>query len=256
MDEVLAHPPGGPQPPGGPGRTPREAPWGYRDMLWAVAAAIGLIVVGIIIVAVSIALSGRGTSSLAPQSVFVVFALEAVLLVPAWLWGPHKYGGGWARLGLHRGPVLRAIVLLVITFPLVLLVNGLWEIARQALNLPGQPNYLPLFGSGPGGLGIALLLGGVVAPVAEEVFFRGYLYAGLRTRLGLGWGLAISGAIFALAHGIPGVFPPIFLMGVMLALLYELTGLLWPSIALHAAINSLAFTAAYVASKYPSLFGQ
>ncbi len=96
------------------------------------------------------------------------------------------------------------------------------------------------------GLAWALLLGAVVAPVAEEVFFRGFLYAGLRGRWGLGWGLAVSALIFGLAHLMPGVLVPIALLGVVLAWLYEVTGSLWPSILLHMAINGLALVAAYV----------
>jgi hypothetical protein len=70
----------------------------------------------------------------------------------------------------------------------------------------------------------------------------------LRDRLGLGWGLVISGVIFALVHLVPGVLPPIFVMGVVFALLYQGTGSLWPCIILHGAINSLAFVALYLAA--------
>jgi membrane protease YdiL (CAAX protease family) len=103
-----------------------------------------------------------------------------------------------------------------------------------------------MFGGGIGGLLVALLLGGVVAPVAEEVFFRGFIYAGLRARWGVGWALAVTSAVFALVHLTPGVFPPLFLMGLLLAYLYERSDSLWPSILLHAAINSIAFIGMYV----------
>ena len=103
-----------------------------------------------------------------------------------------------------------------------------------------------MFGGGIGGLLLALLLGGVVAPVAEEIFFRGYLYTGMRARWGVGWALAVSSLIFALIHLTPGVLPPLFIMGLLLAYLYERSDSLWPSILLHATINSIAFIGMYI----------
>ena len=232
-----------------------RVPWGLRDMLLAVLAAIGLIALGTLALAILVVVMKVSPGSLPARSLFLIFALEALLVVPVWLWGPRRYGGGWASLGLRRFSVLKGLGLCIVALPVILVMNGLWELARRALGWAGQPDYLPLFGPGLAGLGTALLLGGVVAPVAEEVFFRGFLYAGLRGRLGLAWGLIASAAIFSLAHILPGVLLPIFAMGLLFCLLYEFTGSIWPCIALHSAINSLAFVVAYLAEHYPSLFG-
>lgn len=225
--------------------------WGLKDMLWASLTAIGLVLAGLIAVVFVLALWQAMGGRPLEQKVWIwaVLALESVLVVPAWFWGPRKYGLGWASLGLRAFPVVKALALALLSLALMLVINAGWEFARQRLGWAGQPNYLPLFGGGPAGLAMALLIGGVVAPVAEEVFFRGYLYAGLRSRFGLGWGLALSSLLFAVVHVIPGVIPPIFLLGMILALVYEYTGSLWPAIALHSAINTLAFVAAYVAEQ-------
>jgi membrane protease YdiL (CAAX protease family) len=100
---------------------------------------------------------------------------------------------------------------------------------------------------------MALLVGGVAAPVAEEVFFRGFLYKGLRHRWGVGWALVLSGLVFALVHIVPGVLPPIFVMGVVFAYVFERSGSIWPCIILHGAINSLAFGLAYLQEAFPNL---
>ena len=148
---------------------------------------------------------------------------------------------------------MTAAVLVAVSFAAILIVNVIWEQARQVLGLPEQPDYLPLFGQGISGLLVALALGAVVAPLAEEVFFRGYLYAGLRARYGKLAGALGSSVLFAIVHLSPGVLVPILVMGIIFALLYERTGSIWPCIALHSAVNGAAFMGAYIVSEYPDL---
>ncbi len=233
----------------------RRVGWGLRDMFWAALVALCLVMGGALAIFIALWLSfGLGTRAF-PQNVqlTMVFALEAVIIVPAWLWGPGKYGGGWASLDLRRFALVKSALFVLGALILVLGINVLWDVVRERLGWVGQPNILPFFGQGVRGLALALFLGAVVAPIAEEIFFRGYLYAGLRDRLGLGWGIVLSSAIFALVHLLPGVLPPIFLMGVLFAVLYEVTDSLWPCIALHGAINALAFVALYLVERYPQL---
>ncbi|MHB0856919.1 MAG: CPBP family intramembrane glutamic endopeptidase [Anaerolineae bacterium] len=240
----------------------RQAPWEHvrwsiKDMVLASLAALALVFLGgVLLVAAAFVWSLTGMPSLSPTlQLLAVFALEAVLVIPVWLWGPRKYGGGWAALGLRPFALVRGGALVLGALALTLAVNAAWEPIRQQLGWSGQPSFLPLFGPGVGGLLLALLLGAVVAPFAEEVFFRGFLYAGLRQRLGLGWALVISSSLFAVVHVTLGVLPPIFVMGVVFALLYEWTGSVWPCIGLHAAINALAFISAYLVEHFPGLMG-
>ena len=227
---------------------PRHVSWRLRDMFWACVAALGLIVCGLILaVGVMYLWPDLGISSAEPSTLaLVIFALEVVLIVPAWIWGPQRYGGGWPSLGLRRFAAMQSLVLFLVGLGLVLIISPLWELVRRQLGMAGQPNYLPFFGEGPGGLVLALLLGGVVAPFAEEVFFRGYLYAGLRELWGRNWALFASSLAFAVVHFTPGVLPPMLLIGLILAYTYERSGSLWPSIALHGAINAIAFVGAYL----------
>jgi uncharacterized protein len=86
----------------------------------------------------------------------------------------------------------------------------------------------------------------VAAPFSEEIFFRGFMYGGLRRRLPVWAAALIAGAIFGLLHYTGpdsiGVVPQLAALGVILAWLYEQTGSLWPSIILHVVNNSIALT--------------
>jgi uncharacterized protein len=84
----------------------------------------------------------------------------------------------------------------------------------------------------------------VIAPIAEETFFRGYFFNALRSWRGLWPAAIITGLVFGAIH--VGSAPPPFLVplavfGFILCLLYWRTGSLYPCIALHALNNALAF---------------
>ena len=79
----------------------------------------------------------------------------------------------------------------------------------------------------------------LLGPVLEEIFFRGFAYAGLRKRFGI-WGAAcIASAVFAALHMNAVAFVPIFLLGMFLTYLYERSGSLIPSITAHALHNGI-----------------
>jgi membrane protease YdiL (CAAX protease family) len=88
----------------------------------------------------------------------------------------------------------------------------------------------------------AVLMIVLLAPVAEELFFRGFLFAGLRTRWSL-WPAAItSGLIFGLVHAPTGITTvvPLATLGFALCWLYDRTGSLWPCVIAHMINNGLA----------------
>ncbi len=93
----------------------------------------------------------------------------------------------------------------------------------------------------------ALIAAGVIfvvlAPVAEELFFRGLFYGALRTRLPVALAAIICGLVFGAIHVTTGVsaVPALVVFGVLLCLLRELTASLYPCIALHALNNMVAY---------------
>ena len=72
---------------------------------------------------------------------------------------------------------------------------------------------------------IGIISAGVVSPVYEEIFYRGFIYRWLRVRLGMNWGIVISSLIFTIAH-FPtlNAMPVNFINGVVFAWVYEKTG--------------------------------
>ena len=87
----------------------------------------------------------------------------------------------------------------------------------------------------------------VVAPLAEEIFFRGFLYQAFRNSFGVLPGALLSALIFGAIHFEFFKLVQLAILGVILALLFEKTRSLWSPIMLHAINNALAF--AYLLSQ-------
>ncbi len=84
-----------------------------------------------------------------------------------------------------------------------------------------------------------ILLAVVVAPLYEELIFRGVLFSYLSCRIGFTGSIVAVSIIFALIHfHIPSVFP-LFLLSIVLCMAYWRTGSLWTSIGVHALFNSV-----------------
>lgn len=86
----------------------------------------------------------------------------------------------------------------------------------------------------------------VMAPVAEEVIFRGYLYGVASKYAGRLWGMLAVSLLFAGIHVHLPSMPGLFAFAIVLTLVYEATRSLWAAIALHAAFNSLSLVISLV----------
>ncbi len=83
----------------------------------------------------------------------------------------------------------------------------------------------------------------VLAPISEELLFRGYIFRALRNWRGFAPAAILTGLIFGAVHigSSPiGYALPLAAFGFGLCLLYQWTGSLYPCIALHAANNAFA----------------
>ncbi len=107
-----------------------------------------------------------------------------------------------------------------------------------------------LFGQGSSAerlalLGVAVLL----APVCEEVVFRGWLLSALRARLRDAWAVALAGLLFACMHLDPVRFAALWALGTLFAWLALRAGSVWPAVLAHAVNNGLGLALAAAASR-------
>ncbi len=95
-----------------------------------------------------------------------------------------------------------------------------------------------------------LLLGffaaSIVAPVAEEIIFRGFAYSALKKTMGVFWSIVLTSLIFSVLHAHVVGIVPIFALGVLLAYLYERTGSLIAPITVHMIHNTIMLVLVFV----------
>ncbi|HEX5807281.1 MAG TPA: type II CAAX endopeptidase family protein [Anaerolineales bacterium] len=172
--------------------------------------------------------------------------LLPVILIFAWRrihWKHLRFGNfEWNTLGIGCG-------LLIASYVIIMLHNGLLYLlgidtqGEQIMKLFGELDMPVWF----------FIVGGVFAPLVEEIFFRGFLFQGFRQRYGWITGMLLSAAIFAAAHLDLIVLIPTFLLGCLLAYVYHRSNSIWPGIILHFLVNSFGLCAAYFASNYQNL---
>lgn len=217
-------------------------PWRGGDILLGIGMFLSLLLA--IVVAFYVVLTVGGVPRGAENgAMMVVLAfVELALLFSAWFFSVRKYRCSHQELGFRPLKWLRYMPLIAAATVGGLAINaGYLILIGQWGPKILQPPLPPPFLLNPG---LPFLLGSltvtVLAPISEEAFFRGFLFPGLRHRLGV-WGAAlVSALIFALGHLQWGVFIPIFLLGLILAWLYAKTGSLWSVITVHFAYNFLA----------------
>jgi uncharacterized protein len=117
----------------------------------------------------------------------------------------------------------------------------------SALFSPEQEDITRELGVDEGALGAiaAFFLIVIAAPVAEEIFFRGFMFAGIRSHGSFAVAALISSGIWGLFHyANPDSWPVVLqlsVFGVILAAVYERTGSIRACIALHMLNNAIAF---------------
>jgi len=153
------------------------------------------------------------------------------------LWGKGLPSIGLTRArivpGIRRGLIWSAGFALASALGFaVLYLAGIDLLTLLKVRLPGRLSGILIF----------LLVGGIVGPIAEELFFRGMLY-GLLRRWGVVVAIVVSAALFVLAHPISQGFPiPQAVGGIVFALAYEIEGSLMTPIVIHVLGNLALFT--------------
>lgn len=218
----------------------RMAPssWGIGDVLCGLCLVLGCLP---IIIGAGALLVGAAHLDRSLVATLASALLEVVIVGAAWWFSIRKYRLRWADLGLRCTLKARGLALAVGGIAAGLVCTAIYGVVLEAIGLRDTLPVPPLLQDGASTLVLALglTLAIVVAPLAEELFFRGFVFGGLQTRIGVRWGAFISASLFTVAHMNPMLFVPIFVMGLILTWVYMKSGsLLYPILA-HLGYNGL-----------------
>ena len=235
-------------PTGSPAREdlPRWPPWApFAAMLLTLVIAIA----GATVITVIAELAGHDVSAANPPTGVAIggtVVQDVALMLSALVLARLTDGSAsaWA-FGLRRVRLGRAVGWLAIVWLAFIVISAIYA---QLVNAPETSNQADELGAGDSTLNLVAVtvLVTIIAPLAEELFFRGFMFTTLWRWLGWIPGAVFAGAIFAAIHvgSVDAVFlPPLVVLGIGLCVLYRQTGSLLPCFALHALNNSLAMGA-------------
>lgn len=177
----------------------------------------------------------------------VIGLMELMLLIPVWWLALRRHRVGWKALGLRdfeAGAVGLGCGLMLVSF----IFNFFYSSFLNFFHLRIQEDMAPVFAetSYPW---LLLAVGVVLAPVVEEITFRGFVFAGLREKYGWQKAALVSAAIFAAFHMSLTALLPVFILGYIFAYLYQQSDSIWPAILMHVLTNALSLGTAYFAAK-------
>jgi hypothetical protein len=191
-------------------------------------------------------------------AVYVGLVRLLVVGTGALSWREMGFVGSWQRASSDAawGAVLAGPVIAVTTVLAVLLVS----IVNRSPESPLPPTGQPI------GLALNLLTGAVLAPLGEEILFRGFATTAWARTMSAGSAVLRSSIVFAIAHVIAvrgtsldealaialvgfGTRLPI---AIALGFLFLRRGSIWAPIGLHAAFNGVILVLAELAPRLPA----
>ncbi|MFV0415578.1 MAG: lysostaphin resistance A-like protein [Chthoniobacterales bacterium] len=199
-----------------------------------------------------------GSQTLTPDAVLyaIIYYLVLIVFILGFLWfrnlNPLEVFGfrnsGWPRKGFF------ALGCLLAVYPMIALAQ---LISYTFFTKGAAPQQVVSFlvGSEASSYSrtLIILLAIVVAPIAEELIFRGYLYGVFRKFAGRLPAILFCSILFAAIHlHLPSMFA-LIILAIALTLVYERTGSLWAPILMHATFNALSVLAA---TYWPELLSQ
>jgi len=135
--------------------------------------------------------------------------------------------------GLLLGVVCQYALVAAVSLPWV------WMLGRKLTELDDPARELTERAGDPASRVLLVLVVAIGAPIAEEIFFRGFLQRGLQAWVPAPAAIAASSLLFALTHFQLLQFPALAAFGAVLGVLAYRTGRLGPSIATHMGFNTI-----------------
>lgn len=144
----------------------------------------------------------------------------------------------WTDIGL--APVGYVVSILLATGLTALFKFFPWFNAAETQDLGYSP-YIMGFDRG-----LAFVMLAIIAPIAEEIIFRGWLYGKLRIKIPKWVAILITSFLFGLIHLQWNVGVTVFCMSVVTCTLREVTGTIYAGMLVHMLSNGVAFFLVYV----------
>lgn len=203
--------------------------WGIPEVIYAI---IAMLVISVAMVLIAYFWTVGANAVMVLYELLYLLPVVVVMLVKQ---------APWHSLGIRRFEFVELLIgigLLLAAYVLIFIHN----LTLIFFDIAPQGEYIAeLFGEDINlwVLGVVIV---IIAPIAEEVFFRSFVYTGLEEKLGWKKAALVSALIFGAAHMQLVSLLPTFLMGLVFAYLYKRSRSVVPGMILHFMVNGFGFT--------------
>lgn len=224
-----------------------QAPWSLRELITALFISAVMIFAASFLLTYTPFSGNHEDSNYKSLYILAALILQWLLILGPVLFLGRKHKPTLADFGFKRIGILKTFGLVISSYLLYLgisLIIGIL-IFYYDLRVPGyqiQESLVPIFGTDPLNIVIALITVVVIAPLIEEILFRGFILRTLVNKIGLWWGSILSALAFSALHIPWQSFIPIFILGLVINSIVLRGKSLWPAIIFHAINNGIAFT--------------
>jgi uncharacterized protein len=216
--------------------------WGYRDLALFLSAVLPSLALAALLLRTTRMVapaffSSDAVRTLVFQSFMYVFLVGALYLVVAWRYGePFLPSLGWTF------PIPRAFLVLAAGPALTIALSALGVLLRAPLD----SSQIEVLIKSRASLAAIILFGVVLAPIFEEMLFRGFLLPLLVRSMGPWLGILLTSVPFALLHGAQNhwAWQPVLLIGIAgiaFGLVRYKTGSTTAAFLMHSAYNATGF---------------
>lgn len=182
----------------------------------------------------------------------IMYLLQvAGMLFPLWFFVIRKYESGWKEFAFKWIGTGKTILWILMAYMFFLgisifLIMLFFNLGIGSLGFEKQSSIFEIFGTDPFGVFIAVVVALLLAPIVEEVFFRGFVLQTLAKRISPFWGVVLTALIFASVHFEFQSIMPLLILSVVLNIIFVKTKSIWPGILFHVFNNTISFVALYL----------
>jgi membrane protease YdiL (CAAX protease family) len=226
--------------------------WGVRDVVEIIVATtvIPLAIFSGLVLLSRVGILPQGIRNIIRTNDLVVYlgfeivllAVEVIMLARLM----RKYKLNVADLGFRKFPFFRSTLYVVIGIfsfaALMAVVLTIVAFLLPFINTTQSQDSALIFGNKGPGLALGFVLTVVIAPIVEELYFRGLVLPAFTKKYGWIAGVLISSGAFAILHLQPNVIIYTFVLGLVLSFFYIRLKSIIPGIIFHMINNFVAFS--------------
>jgi len=188
------------------------------------------------------------------QRYLVSVMLQTIAVILALIYFNIIKGVTWKEIGIRAERPFRVLAYGLFG-GIILFITVVFTGLIIELILPVEPYLQPFAEIVLGAMGYSdlimlLIIGAVLVPIGEEIYFRGMVYPVFKKKWGLAAGMIFSGVFFSLMHFDALRFVPLLLGGIGLAYIYERSGSLFACMLAHGLWNGIMILLLYFSADY------